>query len=95
MEVSPEEDLVRAKRLLGERIRRRRKKVGLNQENLALLAQVDRSHMSTIETGKAWPGVWTLIRIAGVLGTTPARLLRGLKWTPADRVSDYIKKPEK
>ena len=66
-------------------------KIGLSQENLARLARVNRSHMSDIETGKTEPGVWTVIRIAGVLGTTSSQLLRGLKWTPADRVSDYLK----
>jgi transcriptional regulator with XRE-family HTH domain len=91
--VSPEEEFERAKRLLGERIKRRRRKMGLNQENLALLAGLDRSHMSSIETGKTEPGVWMLTRIAGVLGTTPSDLLRGMKWTPPDRVSDYLKKP--
>jgi transcriptional regulator with XRE-family HTH domain len=88
------EEFERAKKILGERIRRQRRKIGLNQENLALLADVDRSHMSSIETGKTDPGVWTLTRIAGVLGTTSSQLLWGLQWTPTDRVSDYVKDPE-
>jgi transcriptional regulator with XRE-family HTH domain len=91
--MNPEQEFARAKRVLGERIGRRRKKIGLSQENLARLAGVNRSHMSDIETGKTEPGVWTLIRIAGVLGTTSAQLLRGLKWTPTDNVSDYLKDP--
>jgi transcriptional regulator with XRE-family HTH domain len=92
--VSPEEEFERAKRLLGGRISRRRLRMGLNQENLAFLAGLDRSHMSSIETGKTEPGVWNLTRIAGVLGTTPSDLLRGIKWTPTDRVSDYLKNPD-
>jgi transcriptional regulator with XRE-family HTH domain len=92
--VSAEEEFERAKRLLGERIARRRRVVGLNQENLARLAQVDRSHMSTIENGKAEPGFWMLIRIASVLETTSGRLLRNLRWTPNERVSDYLKDPK-
>jgi transcriptional regulator with XRE-family HTH domain len=92
--VSPEEEFERAKRLLGERIRRRRNKMGLSQEDLAFLAGLDRSHMSSIETGKTEPGFWRTTRIAGVLGTTPSDLLRGFKWTPTEPVSDYLKKPE-
>jgi transcriptional regulator with XRE-family HTH domain len=92
--MNPEDEFERAKTLLGQRIGRRRKKIGLSQEDLAHLAHVNRSHLSDIETGKLAPGVWTVIRIAKVLGTTPAQLLRGLKWTPTDRVSDYLKDPE-
>jgi transcriptional regulator with XRE-family HTH domain len=88
------EEPERARRLLGQRISRRRNSIGLSQENLARLAEVNRSHMSDIETGKKFPGVWTLIRIAGVLGTTSGQLQRGLKWTPTDRVSDYVKDPK-
>jgi len=87
---SPEEEAKRVKRILGARISRRRDKLGLNQEELAHLAKVDRSHMSSIETGKTEPGVWTLMRIAGVLETTSGTLLKSLKSTPTERASDYI-----
>lgn len=89
--VAPEEDPQRSKEILGERIRRCRDKIGLNQEDLAHLAQVDRSHMSSIETGKTEPGVLTLTRIAGVLGTTSGALMRNLRWTPTEKISDYVK----
>jgi transcriptional regulator with XRE-family HTH domain len=44
---SPEEEAKRVKRILGARISRRRDKLGLNQEELAHLAKVDRSHMTS------------------------------------------------
>jgi transcriptional regulator with XRE-family HTH domain len=82
--VGAAEDFQEAKKLVGSRIRRRRKKLGMNQERLAELANVDRKHMSTIENGNAEPGFWTLTRIAGALGTTPTQFLRGLTWTPEE-----------
>jgi transcriptional regulator with XRE-family HTH domain len=80
--VSFDGDFESAKKTVGERIRRRRKKCGLSQEELAASALVDRRHMSDIETGKTEPGFWTLTRIAGVLDTTASALLKGLKWNP-------------
>jgi transcriptional regulator with XRE-family HTH domain len=80
--MSFEGDFESAKKVLGSRIRRRRDKLGLSQEELAALALVDRRHMSDIETGKAEPGFWTLTRICSVLDTTTPMFLRGLKWDP-------------
>jgi transcriptional regulator with XRE-family HTH domain len=36
---------------LGKRIRKRRKEIGVSQEDLALLADIDRSYVSGIERG--------------------------------------------
>jgi transcriptional regulator with XRE-family HTH domain len=88
-DVTPEEEAGRVKRILGERISRHRKKFGLAQDQLASLADVDRSHMSSIETGKTEPGVWTLMRIAAVLETTSGQLLRGLKSSPNKTASEH------
>jgi DNA-binding XRE family transcriptional regulator len=52
----------------------------MSQEKLADLAEVDRKHMSSIETGKVEPGVLTLSRIAGVLETTVGQLMRKVTW---------------
>ena len=75
-------DFESAKRTVGERIRRRRKRCGLSQEALADLALISRKSMSEIETGKVQAGFWTLMRIATVLDTTAPMLLRGLRWDP-------------
>jgi len=80
--VAAGEDFESAKKIVGSRIRNRRKRRGLRQETLADLAKVDRKHMSSIETGKVEPGFWTLTRIATVLDTTPSTFLRGVKWGP-------------
>jgi transcriptional regulator with XRE-family HTH domain len=80
--VSFDGDFESAKKTVGERIRSRRKKCGLSQEELAASALIYRTHMSDIETGKTEPGFWTLMRIASVLDTTAPRLLTRLKWDP-------------
>jgi transcriptional regulator with XRE-family HTH domain len=90
--VSSEEDLERVENVVGARIRRRRKRLGMSQETLAQLANVARKHMSRIETGKAEPGVWTLARIAGALETTYGRLLQGLEWVPNEHGPGHMKR---
>jgi transcriptional regulator with XRE-family HTH domain len=39
-------------KILGERIRRRRKSLGLTQEGLADLAEIDRSYVGGVERGE-------------------------------------------
>jgi transcriptional regulator with XRE-family HTH domain len=75
-------DFEAIKKIVGSRIRSVRKKRGISQEELAASASVDRKHMSEIETGKVQVGIWTLMRIAGVLEITAPTLLRDLKWNP-------------
>lgn len=67
---------------VGERIAVRRERKGLSQEQLADLADLDRSGISSIELGGSCPRMDTLIRIAGVLGCPVTELSEGLAWTP-------------
>ncbi len=82
--MSPKDEAERVKRLLGARISRRRDKFGPSQEDLAHLAKVDRSHMSSIETDKTEPGIGTLARIAGALRMPSRQLLEDLAWIPSE-----------
>jgi transcriptional regulator with XRE-family HTH domain len=77
-----EDDFENFKRAFGERIRGRRKELGMSQEDFAEIAKVDRKHVSSIETGKAEPGIWTVMRIAGALQISVAVLTVGLDWVP-------------
>jgi transcriptional regulator with XRE-family HTH domain len=72
------------KHVLGGRIRGLRKERGFSQEKFADIAEVDRKHISSIETGKAEPGSWTLMRIAGALEVSIGLLMAGLAWVPSD-----------
>ncbi len=50
-----------------DKVRIKRVLKGLSQEDLAKLANVDRSYISQIESGKKTPSISVLERIAGAL----------------------------
>ena len=58
------------KQLLGKRLRERRKRKGINQEQLAELINVDPTTISNIENGKNQPSMMNLENIIDVLDTT-------------------------
>lgn len=60
---------------LGEAIRERRKEIGLSQEHLAHLSEVDRSYMSALERGTQNVGVLVLKRVAQASGLKLATLV--------------------
>jgi len=63
---------------LGGRIKRLRKKKGYTQTDLAVHLDLNRGHLSDIETGKREAGIITLQVIARGLDTTMSSLLKGL-----------------
>jgi transcriptional regulator with XRE-family HTH domain len=60
---------------LGEALRRIRKAKAISQENLALLAEVDRSYVGRVERGDNNVAVLTLIRLVGALDISVATLM--------------------
>ena len=73
-----------AKRVVGERIREQRKRLGMTQERLAQLAELDRKHVSTIEAGNADLRLETLIRIAGAVAMRIENLVAGFVFVPSE-----------
>jgi transcriptional regulator with XRE-family HTH domain len=63
---------------LGERIRALRLKKGWTQTDLAVHLDMNRGHISDIETGKREVGIVTLQVIARGLETSMSALLKGL-----------------
>ena len=63
---------------LGQRIRRRRKAVGWSQEELALMAEIDRSYVGGIERGDRNISFTMLCRLCGALRCDVAALTVGL-----------------
>lgn len=63
---------------LGKRILALRRKKGWTQSEMAAYLDMNRGHLSDIERGKREAGLITLQIIATGLGTTMAKLLRGL-----------------
>lgn len=56
---------------IGEKIRKIRVKQGLSQEELAHIADIDRSYISEIETGKANMSMGMFLVLCRVLKTEP------------------------
>lgn len=77
-------DSLSAKRVVGERVREERKRQGMTQWTLAEIAELDRKHISMIETGQAEPRIGTLIRIAGALDVPVETLVAGLVFVPSE-----------
>ena len=61
--------------LLGENVRRHRKRLGMTQEQLAHEAEMERSYVSDLERGTRNPSVRALGRLAKALGVEPHSLL--------------------
>lgn len=61
---------------VGEAIRRIRLSKGISQEQLALLAEVDRSYAGRVERGDNNVAVLTLARFAGALDISISKLMQ-------------------
>ena len=71
MEVSSADPLV----AFGRRLRTLRLERGLSQEQLADLAQLDRTYVSGCETGRRNATIRTICRLSGALQVDPAALV--------------------
>jgi transcriptional regulator with XRE-family HTH domain len=68
---------------IGANVKALREAAGLTQEDLAWRAQLHRTQVTMVETGKNAPRVLTIVKLASVLGATPNDLLAGIGWTEA------------
>jgi transcriptional regulator with XRE-family HTH domain len=59
----------------GAAVRERRLISGISQEELANLAQVERSHMGKIERGEHMPNFVLILRLANALQISPGALV--------------------
>lgn len=64
-------------KLIGKRIRRRRKELGLTQAKVAERADFSDKYLSNIERGVSIPSTEVVMRIALALETTPDEFLVG------------------
>lgn len=67
-----------AARILGDRIRDRRLKFALSQDDVANLAGMNVSNYGKIERGLSNPTFHSIVRIASVLNTDPGELVSGI-----------------
>jgi len=68
----------RTLRALASRIKELRDQKGISQEELAHRAGLSRTGMGFLETGKRWPRLDTLMKVADGLNITLDELLKGL-----------------
>ncbi|HEX7640721.1 MAG TPA: helix-turn-helix transcriptional regulator [Burkholderiaceae bacterium] len=61
---------------LGKAIRQIRLEQGISQEELALLADVDRSYVGRVERGDNNVAVLTLVKLASALRVSVAKLMK-------------------
>ncbi|MFV0678174.1 helix-turn-helix domain-containing protein [Variovorax sp. tm] len=59
----------------GAVVRGFRKQIGLSQEALAHMADIERTHFSSIERGTNQPSLWLILKIARALGVSSADLM--------------------
>ena len=65
--------------MLGQRVRTARLRLGINQEELADRADVDRTYVSSVERGLRNVTLLTICGLADALEIDPADLVEGLK----------------
>jgi DNA-binding XRE family transcriptional regulator len=61
-------DIEKAQRAYGDSVRRFRSRIALSQEDLALKAGINRTHMYKLEAGLVNPTLFTTLRLCVVLG---------------------------
>jgi len=63
------------KQLFGRRLRQLRKEAGLSQEKLAIIADLDRTYIGSVERGERNIALMNICKLAEALGVRPAVLL--------------------
>ena len=70
--------------LIGGRIKKRRKRLKLTQEQVAEQVDISNQHMSNIERAKSIPSTETIMKLAAALDTTPDEFLVGSSRWPGE-----------
>lgn len=75
---------------LGRAIAERRKALGLTQDDLAGLIEVDSVTVSRFETGVSTPSLHRLLVIANAIDTGVGELLSGVSSVPGDQAAQLV-----
>lgn len=70
--------------LIGKRIKQRRKRLDLTQEEVAERIDISNQHMSNIERAKSIPSTEVIMKLAAALDTTPNEFLLGTSLCPGE-----------
>jgi transcriptional regulator with XRE-family HTH domain len=66
----------------GKNLNRARKRAGISQEHLAVLATLHRTEIGLLERGERLPRIDTALKLAGALGLPLEKLVEGIEWRP-------------
>lgn len=66
----------------GHNLRRRRRRAGLTQEELAGLIELHRVDIGELERGRRLPRLDTILKVSAGVEASPCVLLAGLRWAP-------------
>jgi transcriptional regulator with XRE-family HTH domain len=66
----------------GKNLNRARKRAGVSQEDLALLASLHRTEIGLLERGERMPRIDTVVKLAGALSVPIDDLIDGIDWKP-------------
>lgn len=69
-------------RRFGVNLAKARKRAGLSQEALAVLASLHRTEIGLLERGERLARIDTALKLAGALDVPFDELLAGIEWTP-------------
>ena len=61
-------------RRFGDALREKRKLRGISQEQLALLAEINRTYMGGVERGEENISLLTIVKVSSVLGVKPSEI---------------------
>lgn len=75
-------DRTERQRLFGDRVRHFRHELGLSQTQLALKAEIDRTYVASVETGRRNPSLDIIGVFATALEVDAADLMRGIQEVP-------------
>lgn len=67
----------------GENLLRIRQARKLSQENVAEMAEIHRTQISLLESGRQQPLLETVVRLAGALDVPIEALFEGILWQPS------------
>lgn len=71
-------------RVFGDRVRARRRELGVSQEELGDLAGLHRTYVGHLERGEINPSLINILKVAAALDLDAADLIRGLSQTVGD-----------
>lgn len=79
----------------GDNLIRCRKRAGVSQDELSVLASVHRTEISQLERGLRIPRIDTLAKLCGSLEVELEELMVGIVWSPGDiRLGRFTEAPK-